>query len=66
MGKPVILIGSICSRKTTVAEIISNKLDTPQCSIDDVRFDYYKEMGFSKEQQERIRQRDGFKGVYTY
>ncbi|WP_394530979.1 shikimate kinase [Priestia aryabhattai] len=66
MEKPVILIGPICSGKTTVAEIIANKLDTPQCSIDDVRFDYYKEIGFSKEQQERVRQTDGFKGVYTY
>ncbi|MED4287485.1 shikimate kinase [Priestia megaterium] len=66
MEKPVILIGPICSGKTTVAEIISNKLNIPQCSIDDVRFDYYKEIGFSKEQQERIREKEGFKGVYTY
>ncbi|WP_257141260.1 adenylyl-sulfate kinase [Priestia megaterium] len=49
MKKTIILIGPICSGKTTVAEIISNKLDIPQCSIDDVRFDYYKEIGFSKE-----------------
>ncbi len=66
LKKPVILIGPICSGKTTVGEIISNKLDIPQCSIDDVRFDYYKEIGFSKEQQERIRKKDGFQGVYTY
>lgn len=61
LKKPVILIGPICSGKTTVGEIISNKLDIPQCSIDDVRFDYYKEIGFSKEQQERIRKKMVFK-----
>lgn len=66
MQKTIILIGPICSGKTTLAEIISTKLGIPQCSIDDVRYDYYQEIGFSRERQTEIREKDGFKGVYSY
>ncbi|MEH7459515.1 shikimate kinase [Bacillus pseudomycoides] len=66
MQKTIILIGPICSGKTSVAEIISNQLHIPQCSIDEVRFEYYKEIGFSQERQKEIREQKGFKGVYQY
>lgn len=64
--KTIILIGPICSGKTSVAEIISEKLIIPLCSIDDVRFSYYEEIGYEKEVQDEIKKRDGFRGVYQY
>ncbi|UHA75264.1 shikimate kinase [Paenibacillus sp. 481] len=66
MQKTIILIGPICSGKSTVAEIISNKLNIPQRSIDEIRFEYYKEIGFSADKQQEIREKEGFKGVYQY
>ena len=60
VDKTIILIGPICSGKTSVAEIISKRLNIPHCSIDDVRFSYYEEMGYKKEIQEEIKKREGF------
>lgn len=66
MTKTIIFIGPICSGKTTVAALLAKKLDMPQCSIDDVRFTYYKDNGFSEDTQREIREQEGFNGVYSY
>ncbi|MEC2055870.1 hypothetical protein P9F83_11585 [Peribacillus psychrosaccharolyticus] len=60
------MIGPTCSGKTSAAEIISEKLTIPLCSIDEVRFSYYEEIGYEKEVQDEIKKRDGFSGVYQY
>lgn len=64
--KTIILIGPTCSGKTSAAEIISEKLTIPLCSIDEVRFSYYEEIGYEKEVQDEIKKRDGVSGVYQY
>lgn len=62
----IVLIGPICSGKSTVSSMLSNMLNIPLCCMDDVRFTYYEEIGFSKQKQEEIRKQKGFKGVYKY
>lgn len=46
MPATIILIGPMCAGKTTVGEAISKKLGVPQCTMDYVRYEYYKEIGF--------------------
>ncbi|MER2259821.1 MAG: shikimate kinase [Priestia megaterium] len=66
MQIPIILIGPICAGKTTVGEKVAKKLNIPQYSMDDMRFSYYQEIGFSKETQQNIREKQGFQGLYAY
>ena len=44
--KEIILLGSVAVGKTTTARIISKKINKPLISLDDLRFDYYKEIGY--------------------
>lgn len=62
----IILIGPIRAGKSTIADIISEKLDLPRCSMDEVRRDYYREIGYSAEVEQEIREKHGFEGVYKY
>jgi adenylate kinase family enzyme len=42
--KELILLGSVATGKTTTAKLISEKINKPVISLDDLRFDYYKEI----------------------
>ncbi|UJL46031.1 shikimate kinase [Virgibacillus sp. NKC19-16] len=66
MSCTIILIGPICSGKSTVAEVLSSKTGIPQRPMDDLRFDYYKEIGFSEIRQNEIRETYGYMAMYTY
>ncbi|MCU7738054.1 shikimate kinase [Priestia megaterium] len=66
MQTPIILVGPMCAGKTTGGEKVAKKLNVPQCSIDEVRFSYYREIGFSKETQQNVREKQGFQGMYAY
>ncbi|WCR26666.1 shikimate kinase [Paenibacillus thiaminolyticus] len=62
----IILIGPILTGKSTLADILSQKLGYPRCSVDDVRWQYYEEIGYSKEKEREIRSHSGSEGVYKY
>ncbi|WP_252312479.1 hypothetical protein [Sinobaca sp. H24] len=62
----VIIIGPICSGKSTVSALLADMLQRPLCCMDTIRFTYYKELGFSEKIQEQIRKKEGFPGVYHY
>lgn len=62
----IILIGPIGAGKSTVGELLSKKLDLPQVSMDTLRFDYYKEIGYDEELAKRIRETEGMWGVLRY
>lgn len=66
MFNTIILIGPICAGKSTVAEVLSNKTGIHRRPMDDLRFDYYKEIGFSKERQNKIRENYGYMAMYEY
>jgi shikimate kinase len=46
MNPPIILIGPIGAGKTTVGQLLAEKLDLPFCSIDTVRRAYYQKIAY--------------------
>jgi shikimate kinase len=62
----IILIGPMGTGKSTLGRLLSQHLKLPQCSMDDLRWAYYEEIGFTKEKQEQIAQSEGFEGVARY
>lgn len=62
----VILIGPIGAGKTTLGRLIAAALSLPQVSIDDVRFNYYREIGYDESIAKQRYAGDGFWGLYEY
>ena len=48
MNSTIILIGPLGAGKSTVWHLLAEKLGLPQCSVDDVRWKYYEEIGYDK------------------
>lgn len=66
MISDIILIGPIGTGKSTLSKLLAEKLGLPRRSMDDLRWDYYKEIGFDETVQKRIGDQEGFPGVYRY
>ena len=66
MSTEIILIGPIGAGKSTQGKLLAEALGLPQCSMDALRWDYYKEIGYSEETQRQIGKKEGFLGVYRY
>lgn len=66
MKSGIILIGPIGAGKSTVGSLIASRLGLFQHSMDDRRWDYYKEIGYDEEVAKHKRETDGFWGIYQY
>lgn len=66
MGKDIILIGPMGAGKSTQAKLLAEALQLRRCSLDQVRWDYYREIGFDDDVQRRIMEKEGLRGVYRY
>lgn len=62
----VFLIGPIGAGKSTLGKLLAERLVRPQVSLDEIRWEYYKEIGFDEAAQREIGEREGFAGVYRY
>jgi shikimate kinase len=62
----VFLIGPMGAGKSTLGKLLAEHLGRPQVSLDNIRWDYYKEIGYQKAVQQEISEREGFAGVYRY
>jgi adenylate kinase family enzyme len=64
MSTDIILIGPIGSGKSTQGKLLSEKLEIPRCSLDDYRWDYYKEIGYDTDFADRLQKAGGFWAKY--
>ena len=62
----IILIGPPFSGKSTLGNLLAAELDLPQISLDNLRWDYYREIGFDDFLAKEIRQKGGFLAVVAY
>ncbi len=62
----IILIGPVGVGKTTTAKLLSEKLNIPRISMDDLRIDYYKEVGYNDEHRLELKRIHGQKAVQQY
>jgi hypothetical protein len=66
MSADIILIGPPGTGKSTVGELLAAKLQVPQCSMDEVRWEYYREIGYDAEVQKNLWEQHGFDAVVVY
>lgn len=64
--KDIILIGPVAVGKTTTAKLLSKKLNKPFVSLDDVRFDYYKEIGYDNDHMKQLHEKAGIMAIFQY
>ena len=62
----VILIGPIGAGKSTLGKLVAAALGLPQVSLDDIRFRYYREIGYDESIAKQRYASDGFWGLYRY
>lgn len=66
MIKDIILIGPVGAGKSTIGKLLSENLNIPQASLDDIRWKIYKEAGYDFKLADKIMEREGFLGIYRY
>ncbi len=64
--KDILLIGPVAVGKTTTSKLLSEKLNKPFISIDDIRFDYYKEIGYDNDHMKNLFEKAGIMAIYQY
>jgi shikimate kinase len=66
MKSTILLIGPIRVGKSTLAQLLSEKLALPRISLDDVRWKYYREIGYEEDLARRIHQTGGLVALVFY
>ena len=66
MSKDIILIGPVRTGKSTIGKLLSEKLQLPQVSLDELRWKYYQEIGYDPGIAKKIRATGGFVALVFY
>lgn len=66
MRASIILIGPSKAGKTTLSKLLADKLGWPALDLDDLRWDYYAEIGYDAAKAKEIRQTGGIKALADY
>ncbi len=62
----VLLIGPMSSGKSTIGRLLAQRLGRPEVALDQLRWDYYREIGWDEARQREISRDEGFAGVLRY
>ena len=62
----IILIGPSGAGKTTQSKLLGEALGMPSFDLDDIRWDYYAEIGYDPEQAEKIRDESGMEAIIAH
>jgi shikimate kinase len=62
----IVLIGPVGSGKSTQGRLLAARLGLPEVSVDDLRWDYFAEIGYDAALADRIRADEGFLGLYEH
>jgi 2-phosphoglycerate kinase len=63
---PILFIGPVRAGKSTIARLIAFQLNIPHVSLDELRWEYYREIGYDEKLAKQIRQQGGFLAVMYY
>lgn len=66
MHSEIVLIGPMGTGKSTLGQLLAEKLKLPQVSLDKLRWQYYRDNGFDVEFARQINEYQGFSGVSHY
>jgi shikimate kinase len=62
----IVLIGPPFAGKSTLGKLLAEELGLPQISLDKLRWEYYREIGFDEALAQELRQKGGFLTVVAY
>jgi shikimate kinase len=62
----IVLIGPSGTGKTTVAKLLGAKLQRPVIELDQLRWDYYNEIGYDAAYAQKLREEQGMKALAAY
>lgn len=63
---PIILIGPMCTGKSTLAALLAEHLALPHVELDEIRWDYYTEAGYSDDEARRAHEAGGTMAFLDY
>jgi len=66
MPADIVLIGPVRAGKSTLGKLLAEKLGLLQVSLDEVRYGYYKEIGYDENLAREIRRLGGFMAFMYY
>jgi shikimate kinase len=62
----IVLLGPVRAGKSTVGRLLAQRLGLPQISVDEVRWKYYREIGYDEMLAKEYRARGGFLALVLY
>jgi len=66
MKSQILLLGPVGSGKSTIGGLLAQQLGMPQVSLDEIRWNYYQEIGYEAELAQTIRRQGGFLALVLY
>jgi len=63
---PIILIGPMCTGKSTLAALLAGRLALPRVELDDIRWDYYTEAGYNDDDARSAHESGGTLAFLAY
>lgn len=60
MRSEIVLIGPLFAGKSKLGKLLAEELGLPQVSLDTLRWEYYREIGFDEALAQELRQKGGF------